>query len=115
LSDQWIRELLGEKPLTNPEYSHLFRAGIRYRDTGGLVTTSPAIRDQTWDYRAIFGLPCDLSYFGKQTSPILFNSVLLTLLLLQFSLVSFKLLRSNSTSYGVIFSSFVIVYKRIKA
>jgi hypothetical protein len=24
LSDRWIRELLGEKPLTNPEYSHLF-------------------------------------------------------------------------------------------
>jgi hypothetical protein len=26
LSDQWIRELLGEKPLVNPEYSHLFLA-----------------------------------------------------------------------------------------
>ncbi|NEU74223.1 hypothetical protein PI95_017060 [Hassallia byssoidea VB512170] len=24
LSDQWIRELLGEKPLVNSEYSHLF-------------------------------------------------------------------------------------------
>jgi hypothetical protein len=26
LSDQWIRELLGEKPLINAEYSHLFLA-----------------------------------------------------------------------------------------
>ncbi|MBD0265246.1 MAG: hypothetical protein ICV78_21725 [Tolypothrix sp. Co-bin9] len=26
LSDQWIRELLGEKPLVNSEYSHLFLA-----------------------------------------------------------------------------------------
>jgi hypothetical protein len=24
LSDRWIRELLGQEPLTNPEYSHLF-------------------------------------------------------------------------------------------
>jgi len=24
LSDQWIREFLGEKPLANPEYAHLF-------------------------------------------------------------------------------------------
>ncbi len=26
LSDQWIRQSLGEQPLTNPEYAHLFLA-----------------------------------------------------------------------------------------
>jgi len=63
------------KPLTNPEYSH--RSGIRYRIGYWWVGNDiSAIRDRkTWDYRVQSSVFCaDLSYFGKQTSPILFNS-----------------------------------------
>ncbi len=48
LSDQWIRELLGEKPLTNPEYSHLFLAlvfviGIGYWWVGNDISRNQGI------------------------------------------------------------------------
>ena len=48
LSDQWIREVLGEKPLTNPEYSHLFLAlvfviGIGYWWVGNDISRNQGI------------------------------------------------------------------------
>ncbi|WP_235612015.1 hypothetical protein [Gloeocapsopsis dulcis] len=48
LSDQWIREILGEKPLTNPEYSHLFLAlvfviGIGYWWVGNDISRNHGI------------------------------------------------------------------------
>lgn len=79
LSDQWIRELLGEKPLVNSEYSHLFLAlvfviGIGYWWVGQDIDRASRHR-QTWNYRAIFGFRCaSLSHLRKQASPILFNS-----------------------------------------
>jgi len=48
LSDQWIREFLGEKPLTNSEYSHLFLAlvfviGIGYWWVGNDISRNHGI------------------------------------------------------------------------
>ena len=48
LSDQWIRELLGEEPLINSEYSHLFLAlvfviGIGYWWVGNDISHNHGI------------------------------------------------------------------------
>ncbi|PIG92201.1 hypothetical protein [Gloeocapsopsis sp. IPPAS B-1203] len=48
LSDQWIREVLGEKPLINSEYSHLFLAlvfaiGIGYWWVGNDISRNHGI------------------------------------------------------------------------
>jgi hypothetical protein len=45
VADRWIRELLGEKPLTNPEYLQLFVVLVLLSELaiGGSVRISPAI------------------------------------------------------------------------
>jgi hypothetical protein len=53
-SDRWIREVLDQEPLLNPEYSHLFLAlvfiiGIGYWWVGNDMERHQGIIEPIWD------------------------------------------------------------------